>query len=237
MASNNPVVRENTFAWGRELAGTQSMTVAGAINKTGILLLILVATSIFAWNAESSMLGMIGAFGGFGCAIWLSRNPAKAPVLAPIYAGLEGLMVGTFSVFMEAAYPGIPGNAVAMTFAVLGVMLICYRVGLLRATPMFTRVVMFGTMAVMVVYLIDFVLGFFHMPIPMIHEGKPIGIVFSLIVIGLAAMNLILDFDMFERNATRSPKYMEWYCGFALIVTLVWLYLEMVRLLSKLNRR
>ncbi len=235
--SQNPVARERTFQLAREDAAQGTMSVTGAINKSGILLLILVASSAFAWEQANPTLGIAGGILGFIAAIVLSFNPSMAPWLAPAYAALEGLLVGTVSVAAEYAYPGIPGNAVALTFATLALMLLCYRVGLLRATPVFRRVVIFATMAIALTYLVDIVLALFHMPMPMIHEAKPIGIVFSLIVTGVAAMNLILDFDLFERNANRSPRYMEWYCGFTLLVTLVWLYLEMLRLLSKLNKR
>jgi uncharacterized YccA/Bax inhibitor family protein len=201
------------------------------------LLLILVASSAFAWNQESWVLGMGGGLAGFVAALVLTFRPAMAPWLAPTYAALEGLMVGTISAAAELAYPGIPGNAVALTFATLGLMLFCYRVGWLRATPVFRRVVILATMAIAVTYLIDMVLMLFHISMPMIHEARPIGIAFSVLVTGVAAFNLILDFDLFERNVRRSPAYMEWYCGFSLLVTLVWLYLEMVRLLGKLSKR
>jgi len=237
--SKNPVVRARTWDLAREEAGTTTgtMSLSGAINKTGILLLILVASSAFAWTQESPMLGMVGALCALGCAIFLSFNPVRAPILAPAYAAFEGLLIGTFSVFMEYKYPGIPGNAMALTFAVLAVMLVCYRTGLLRATTMFQRVVVFATFAIAITYLVDMVMSLFGMAVPMLHQSSPLGIGISVVITGVAAMNLILDFDLFERNANRSPKFMEWYCGFALLVTLVWLYLEMVRLLSKLSKR
>lgn len=235
--SKNPVVRERTWQLAQQDVATGTMSLTGAINKTGILLLILVASSAFAWNAASPALGMIGGLVGFGVAIFLSFNPARAPYLAPAYAALEGLLVGTVSVMVEYAHPGIPGNAVALTFAVLAVMLVCYRTGLLRATPMFQRIVIFTTLAIAAVYVVDMVLMLFGTSIPMLHQSTPLGIGISVAITGVAALNLILDFDLFERNSYRSPKYMEWYCGFTLLVTLVWLYLEMVRLLSKLSKR
>jgi len=235
--SKNPVVRERTWQLAQVGADTGTMSITGAINKTGILLIILAASSAFAWMQENPVLGMGGGLIGFAVAIFLSFNPAQATWLAPVYAALEGLLVGTVSVFTEYKYPGIPGTAVALTFATLAVMLVCYRTGLLRATPMFRRVVVLSTCAIAVTYLVDMVLMFFGLSIPILQSASPLGIGISVVITGVAAMNLILDFDLFERNASRSPKYMEWYCGFSMIVTLVWLYLEMVRLLSKLNRK
>jgi uncharacterized YccA/Bax inhibitor family protein len=235
--SKNPMVRERTWQLAQEDAGTGTMSITGAINKTGILLAILIASSVFAWQQESAGLGMAGGLLGFVAAIFLSFNPAQAPWVAPVYAVLEGLLVGTISVFAEARYPGIPGNAVAMTFGTLAIMLACYRTGLLRATPMFKRVVIFATLAIALTYIVDLVLMMFGLSIPALQSSSPLGIGISVVITGVAALNLILDFDLFERNSHRSPKYMEWYCGFSMLVTLVWLYLEMVRLLSKLNRK
>lgn len=235
--SKNPVVRERTWQLAQQDIDTGTMSITGAINKTGILLVILAISSAFAWNQENPMLAMVGGLLGFGAAIFLSFNPSQATWLAPVYAALEGLLVGTVSVFTEIRYPGIPGMAVAMTFATLAVMLVCYRTGLLRATPMFRRVVIFTTLAIAAVYFVDLIMMLFGLSIPILQSASPLGIGISVVITGVAAMNLILDFDLFERNSYRSPKYMEWYCGFSMIVTLVWLYLEMVRLLSKLSRR
>jgi uncharacterized YccA/Bax inhibitor family protein len=236
--SKNPVMRAQTFNDARVNATTGTMTMSGAINKSGILLVILVASAAFAWNAESMGLGMMGMILGLITCFVLVYNPARAPFLAPLYAVMEGLVVGTISVFTEIRYPGIAGNAAMMTFAVLGLMLGCYRAGILRATPMFTRIAVFATFAIMITYMVDMILGFFGHAVPMVHEGSPLGIGLSVVICGVAAMNLILDFDVFERSANaRTAKYMEWYCGFTLLVTLVWLYLEMLRLLQKISKR
>jgi uncharacterized YccA/Bax inhibitor family protein len=235
--STNPTLRSKTFDIARSDAAAGTMTMTGAINRAGILLLILMASSAFAWSQENPGLLMVGAIGGLIAAIVLSFKPALAPWLAPTYAAVEGLAIGTLSVMTERSYPGIPGNAMALTFGTLAVMLMCYRAGILRATPMFMRVIMFATFAIMLTYMVNMIMSFFGASIPMIHDASPLGIGFSVVVTLIAAFNLIIDFDMFERNARGAPKYMEWYCGFALLTTLVWLYVEILRLLSKLNRR
>jgi len=236
MESNNPALRRNAFSFAGEETG--SMTLSGAINKSGILFLIMMAGAYVGWNLENMMLGLIGALAAFGISFFLIRSPQRAPTIAPIYAALDGLFIGTISVFAEARLPGIAANAMTLTFGILGVMLACYRMGILRATPQFTRVVVFATIGIAIVYLANFVMSLFGAQMAMINQASPVGIAFSLIIAGVASLNLILDFDLFERQtAAGAPKYMEWYCGFALLVTIVWIYVEMLRLLSKLNRR
>jgi uncharacterized YccA/Bax inhibitor family protein len=237
METSNPSVKKGTFDFPATAFAEGRITLSGAINKSGLLLIILVAAAAFAWTTPNPAFAMVGGILGFITALGVIFKPNWAPTLAPLYAVFEGLALGTISVMMEAAYPGIATNAMALTLATLALMLGCYRLGLLRATPMFQRVAVLATGAIAITYIVDMILGFFGHSVQMIHEGSPIGIAFSVIVVGVAAMNLILDFNMFEQNATRSPKYMEWYCGFALMMTLVWLYLEMLRLLSKFSRR
>jgi uncharacterized YccA/Bax inhibitor family protein len=234
--SKNPALRRNTFTFVGEETGT--MTMSGAINKAGILFIILMAGAAIGWNLESPILALAGGIGGMIAAYVTIFKRESAPYTAPVYAFLEGLFLGTFSILMETSHPGIAANAMTLTFGILGVMLLCYRVGLLRATPAFTRTVVFATLGITIVYLVDMVLGFFHMNVPFIHATGAVGIGVSLVISGIAALNLIIDFDVFERAAAgRAPKYMEWYCGFSLLVTLVWIYIEMLRLLSKLQKR
>lgn len=237
METSNPSLQEKTFRYPTDAYAEGTMTLSGAINKAGLLLVILCAGAAVAWNYPNPFFAMGGAIGGLICAMILIFKPNLAPTLAPVYAVCEGLTLGIVSLVAEQRYPGIAGNAMTLTFATLGLMLLCYRMGLLRATPVFQRVLLFATGAICITYFVDLIMGFFGHGIPMIHEGTTTGIVFSVIVVGIAALNLILDFDMFERQADRAPKYMEWYCGFALLVTLVWLYLEMVRLLMKTSNR
>ena len=162
----------------------------------------------------------------------------RITVATPAYAALEGLLLGGVSVGFEAQYPGLVSQAVFLTFGVLAVLLMAYRSGIIRATDNFKLGVVAATGGIGLVYLVGFVMSFFGASIPLIHGSGPIGIAFSLVVVGVAALNLVLDFDFIEQGAERGvPKYMEWYAAFGLLVTLVWLYLEMLRLLAKLQER
>ncbi len=236
MESKNPALRKSTFSFVGEEAG--SMTMSGAINKAGILFVILMVGAAIGWNLENPLLMFVGAIGGLIAAMITIYKRESAPYTAPVYAFLEGLFLGSISIVYDSAHPGLAANAMTLTFGILGVMLFCYRVGLLRATPVFTRTVVLATMGIAIVYVVDLVMSLFHMNVPFIHDTGWLGIGVSLVISAVAAMNLILDFDVFERAAAgRAPKYMEWYCGFSLLVTLVWIYVEMLRLLSKLSKR
>jgi uncharacterized YccA/Bax inhibitor family protein len=183
-------------------------------------------------------LTMVGAFGGFIAAMVTVFKKEWSPVTAPIYALLEGLFLGAFSATMELRFPGIAIEAVALTFGTCLCMLAAYRAGLIRATQRFTLGVVAATGGIALVYFASIILGMFNMQVPGIFGSGPIGIIFSLVVCGMAALNLILDFSFIEEGAQRgAPKYMEWYSAFGLMVTLIWLYLEIVRLLGKLNSR
>jgi uncharacterized YccA/Bax inhibitor family protein len=237
MESKNPSVRAKTFDFVAEDFATGTMTMNGAVNKTGILLTILIASAAVGWQLMNPLFALAGAIFGLIASLVVIFRKTTAPFAAPVYAVFEGLLIGTISALMDLRYPGIAVNAMSLTFAVFAVMLASYKMGVLRATPMFQKVVVFSTLAIALVYLVDLVMMLFGTRMTMIHESSPVGIGFSVIVTGVAALNLILDFDLFERNAERSPKYMEWYCGFSLVLTLVWLYMEMLRLLSKLSKK
>ena len=163
-------------------------------------------------------------------------GPHRAPYLSQPYAFCEGLLLGAISSVYAAKYPGIVSNAMLLTLSCLGLMLVLYRLKIIRNTERFRSVIMTATMAIGVTYLINMVMSFFGTSIPMIHKSTPMGIGFSVVVVGVAAFNLIVDFDFIEQ-AHSAPKYMEWYGAFALLVTLVWLYLEILRLLSKINKK
>lgn len=236
MESRNPAFRKDTFAFGLE--DTSPMTMSGAINKSGLLFLILMTGAAVGWSLENLAIGVVAGLIGFAASFFVIFKPRQAAIGAPIYAALDGVFIGTISVFAENRVPGIAANAMTLTFGILALMLGAYRLKLLRATPMFTRAVVLATLGIALVYIVDLVMSFFGVQMAMIHQSGTVGILFSVIVAGVASLNLILDFDMFERQtAAGAPKYMEWYCGFSLLVTVVWIYVEMLRLLSKLSRR
>ncbi|HYX36898.1 MAG TPA: Bax inhibitor-1/YccA family protein, partial [Oligoflexus sp.] len=183
---------------------------------------------------------MVGVFGGFVVALVTVFKKTWAPVTAPLYAALEGLALGGISSFFEARFPGIVIQAVGLTFTTLLALLMAYKSGLIKVTENFKLGVAAATGGIFLFYMLQMVLGFFDVRIPYIHEGGIIGVGFSLFVIVIASLNLVMDFDFIEEGARRrAPKYMEWYAAFGLMVTLIWLYLEFLRLLSKLqgNRR
>lgn len=221
------------------------MTVQGAVNKTAILLILTSAVAAIIWNMSlksgvGSMNGWMigGALGGFVMALVTTFKKAWSPVTAPLYAILEGLFIGGISSIFEKQMPGIVAQAVMLTFGTLAALLAAYTTGIIRATTGFRRGVIAATGGIALVYLASIILGFFNIQIPGIFGNGMVGIGFSVVVVIVAAMNLVLDFDMIEGGAQQgAPKYMEWYAGFGLLVTLVWLYLEILRLLSKLNRR
>ncbi|HUE38256.1 MAG TPA: Bax inhibitor-1/YccA family protein [Candidatus Binatia bacterium] len=240
MRSGNPALTAETFQGVRALRGEGAMTIEGTVNKTAVCLIILFAAATWTWNlgAASGGLLVIGVIGGLVTALATVFRQTWAPYTAPAYAGFEGLALGGISAAFESRYPGIASQAVFLTFGTLGSLLLAYRSGWIRATEKFKLGVFAATGAIAIVYLIGFVMSFFGASIPLIHGSGMVGIVFSLFVTAVAALNLILDFDFIEQGAERgAPQYMEWYGAFGLLVTLVWLYLEILRLLSKLQER
>ena len=241
--SGNPTLGQDVFGSVARARGEAAMTVQGTVNKAGISILILMGTATLAWNGAFSFLPLtVALYGSLGCAFAVALatvfKKEWAPVTTPLYAALEGVVLGIVSVAFNYRYPGIALNAFALTVGTLAALLLAYRTGVIRATDAFTRGVVAATGGVALVYLASFVLGMFGVSMPLIHGSGLIGIGFSLVVVVLAALNLVLDFAFIERGAASgAPKYMEWYGAFGLLVTLVWLYLEMLRLLSKLQDR
>ena len=249
--SGNPALKESTFLdLGSGAVVSRdggAMTLNGTVNKTGILLLLAVVTAAFAWNqiqfTEQGAVGgglylWGGLIGGFVLALITTFKKTWAPVTAPLYALVEGFFLGAISAIYNNMYNGIVLQAVMLTMGTLFALLFAYRTGLIKATENFKLGVVAATGGIALVYLATIVLGFFNINIPLIHESGLIGIGFSLFVIVIAALNLVLDFDFIESGVEQgAPKYMEWYGGFGLMVTLVWLYIEFLRLLSKLNSR
>jgi uncharacterized YccA/Bax inhibitor family protein len=242
--TSNPVLNEKAF---RDVVATgEAMTLQGTVNKTGLLLLCAVVTAAWTWGMAHSqtpeaaipwMWG--GVLGGFVVALITTFKAQWSPITAPIYALLEGLALGGISAYFERMYPGVAMQAVGLTFGTLFVMLLAYKTGIIRATQGFKMGVIAATGGIAVLYIVEMVLGgFFHVAVPAINGSGLVGIGFSLFVVIIAALNLVLDFDMIESAVSAgAPKYMEWYGAFGMMVTLVWLYLEMLRLLSKMRRR
>jgi uncharacterized YccA/Bax inhibitor family protein len=244
MRTSNPALNEKAFKG--QVAIGDAMTLQGTVNKTGLLLLCVVATAAWTWGLSHSNTPeavypwMIGGFiGGFLVALVTIFKQSWSPLTAPIYALLEGFALGGISAIFEQTYHGIAIQAVGLTFGTLFVMLLAYKTGMIRATQGFKIGVIAATGGIMVFYLISMVLRvFFHFQVPVIYGGGPWGIAFSLFVVIIAALNLVLDFDMIETGVNGgAPKYMEWYGAFGLMVTLIWLYLEILRLLGKARRR
>jgi uncharacterized YccA/Bax inhibitor family protein len=219
------------------------MTITGTVNKTAMSLIVLLVAAMFVWDkGAQGQLPMFwvwgGVIGGFAVAMVTTFKPVWAPYTTPLYAALEGLALGGISYVFEQMYPGIVAQAVFLTFGTLGALLFAYRSGIIRATENFKLGVFAATGGIGLVYLLSFVLGFFGISVPLIHSSGTFGILFSVFVVVIAALNLVLDFDFIEQGAERgAPKYMEWYGAFGLLVTLVWLYLEILRLLAKLQSR
>ena len=242
MRTSNPMMKESVFT--QTITGAGTMTLQGAVNKTVALLALVVIGASYSWNLfynqgpEAVQPWMIGGLvGGFVFAMITIFKASWAPKTAPVYAVLEGLALGGISAFFEARFPGIVIQAVGLTFGTLFALLFAYQARLIRATENFKLGVFAATGGIAVVYLISFVGRMFGWQMPVIHESGPMGILFSLFVVVVAALNLVLDFDFIERGDGIAPRYMEWYAAFGLILTLVWLYLELLRLLSKLRER
>jgi len=247
METANPALRSGTFTqFGRVGAAQGAMSIQGTVNKTLLLLLLVVLTASWTWNiffktgnpSAVTPLLLVGVIGGLIVGLVTVFKPAWAGVTAPIYALLEGLVIGGVSSFAEAQFPGIVVQAVGLTFGTCLILLLAYKSGVIRATEKFKLGVVAATGGIVAVYLISFILGLFHVGVPYIFGSGLIGIGFSIVVCIIAALNLVLDFDMIESSAAQgAPKFMEWYGAFALMVTLIWLYLEILRLLTKLRGR
>lgn len=254
MRTANPALNERTFfeeAYASGRSGEHAMTINGAVAKTGFLTAILIASAGAAWMAifpdgvgpglsvrSEYAIGFVfgGLIGGLIAGIVMMFKPSSAPIAAPFYAVCEGLFLGAISGLIQGRFQGIVLQAAMLTVGILVVMLLAYGSGLVKATEKFKMGVIAASGAVFMVYLATWILSMFGIGVPYIHSAGPIGIGFSVVVIVIAALNLVLDFDMIETGArTGAPKYMEWYTAYGLLTTLVWLYIEIVRLLIKLR--
>ncbi len=245
MKTSNPAFNNKAIQQMRQYAAAgEVMTIRGTVNKTLIMLGLVAVTFFYTWdkfmttqNPASIMpYFMIGIFGGLIFAMITIFKKEWAAITAPIYALLEGLVLGGLSAILEVNYPGIALQAVSLTFGVMFSLLLAYQSGKIRATDKFKRGVIIATGGIFVVYLVSFILGFFGIGNLAIFGSGLMGIGFSLIVIVVASLNLILDFDFIETAAREgAPKFVEWYGAFGLMVTLIWLYIEILRLLTKLR--
>jgi len=243
--SSNPVMSARIFDRATSATDSGVMTINGTINKIGILLLLVIASASYTWSmvtgenpvgAQAFVIG--GAIGGLIMALITVFRPQSSAITAPIYAILEGLFLGGISAMFNQAYSGIVFQAILLTLGVLFTMLFLYRSGRVRATPKLRRGVIMATGAVFFSYMISWILSLFGLGFGFMHSSGPLGIVINLVIIGVAAFNLILDFDFIEQGAKASaPKYFEWYGAFGLMVTLIWLYIEILRLLSRFAGR
>ncbi|APQ61738.1 Bax inhibitor-1/YccA family protein [Paenibacillus polymyxa] len=245
MSFSNPVLRDDIFLREDEReASEQRMTIGGTVNKTLLLLVLLIVSGSITWymtyegTVEVLSLLTAGFIGMAGVALAISFFPKTAPLLSPVYAILSGFALGGVSVFMEYEYPGIVANAILLTVGILFLMLFMYTQRIIKVTRGFISFVVLCTMAIFLVTLVDFILNFFGMNVPYIHETGWLGIGISLFIVIIAALNLLVDFNFIEEQADQgAPKYMEWYGAFALLVTLVWLYVRILDLLAKFSKR
>lgn len=245
MRTSNPALNAKAF----QVEGSgfgDSMTISGTVNKAGILLICVVATAAWTWNqflhvrAPETVMPwvLVGGIGGFIVALITMFKKTWSPVTAPLYGLLEGLVLGGISALFELRFPGIAIQAVGLTFGTLAALLVAYRSGLIRVTEKFRLGVVAATGGIALFYLATFVLSFFGVHLTSVYGAGPIGIGFSVFVVIIASLNLVLNFDFIESGARAgAPKYMEWYAAFGLMVTLIWLYLEILNLLSKLRSR
>jgi uncharacterized YccA/Bax inhibitor family protein len=242
MRTANPALNSKTFTDVARISDlSQSMTIQGTVNKTLLMLILVVIPAAWTWsliNTGSPAVGPLllgGIIGGFIVALITIFNKQWAIVTAPLYSVLEGLAIGGISASAEAQFPGIVIQAVTLTFGTLFCLLLAYKSGLIKATENFKLGVVAATGGIALIYIITLVLGIFRIRVPYIHDSGIIGIGFSFFVVIIAAFNLVLDFDFIESGASSgAPKFMEWYAAFGLMVTLIWLYLEMLRLLAKI---
>jgi uncharacterized YccA/Bax inhibitor family protein len=245
MRTANPALKESTFRGARAAPGEPVMTLTGTTSKSFLLIILTVFAASFAWNAVAKgntgilmPLMLLGGIGGFVIALITVFKPRVSPWTAPLYAVFEGTLLGAISAIYNARYAGLPAQAVLLTFGVFMALLLAYRSGLVKATENFKLGVVAATGGIMIMYLISLVLRLFGVQMSFLHDSSMLSIGISLVIVVVAALNLVLDFDFIERGVENgAPKFMEWYAAFGLLVTLVWLYLEMLRLLGKLQGR
>jgi uncharacterized YccA/Bax inhibitor family protein len=247
MRTGNPALSDRAFSgFGRVTLADAAMTIQGTANKALLLLLCVLVTASWVWSKYYQAMDpqavtpwvALGAIAGFVVALVTIFKQTWAPITAPLYALLQGLVIGGLSAVFEAQFPGIVIQAAGLTLGTCLAMLLAYKSRLIQATENFKMGVVAATGGIALFYIITMVLGFFGIRMPLMYGNSWVSIGFSLFVVVIAALNLVLDFDFIEQGAAQgAPKYMEWYGAFGLMVTLIWLYLEMLRLLAKLRSR
>lgn len=242
---SNPVLNTNTIDTQERILESEPCSVKGTVNKTLLLLCVVIASFGVTFNmclknnVDTAMsIGIVGIIAAFILALIISFKPKTAPILSPFYAFGEGLMLGGVSFAFEASYPGIVMQAICATFLSLFVMLFLYQAQIIKVTEKFRSAILVATLGVAGIYLISWILSLFHIQIPAIYSAGPFGIIFSLIVCAIAVANFLVDFEIIHTlSINLAPKYYEWYGAFGLLVTLVWVYMEILRLISKVRSR
>jgi len=237
----NPLLKEEVFQGGSQqqdgiFSRQESMTITGVINKSILLLIILAISAVYSWTHPqiAQVLMFPALIVGFILAMVSIFKKQYSGIIAPIYALCEGIVLGYISLYFNNSYPGIVVNAVFITMSVLFCMLAAYRAGVLRATPRFRKIIMLSMFGILAFYIINMIMSFFGSSFGYFSSNSQGAFLINLIIVVVAALNFIIDFDMIEQGAQHgAPKYMEWYCSFALLITLVWLYLEILRLLAR----
>ena len=241
--TSNPALNSNTFknpVDNNSLFLDKTMTIQGTVDKTAIALVLLIISAYYTFSSGMESMIYIGFIGGFVTALITIFKKEWSPFTVPIYAVLEGALLGGISFMYNSLYDGIVTNAIFLTVGILLALLTAYRSGIIKPTENFKLGIFAATGGIALVYFVNFIMGFFgsSMGIMQIDNASPLSIGFSIVVVIIAALNLVLDFDFIEEGSENgAPKYMEWYGAFGLLVTLIWLYLEILRLLAKLNSR
>lgn len=238
--SGSPAFKESFWTKQQEEVGqSEAMTVQGAVNKSILLFAILLLTAIFTFRATTTPTYtwlIVGLVGGLITALITIFSPQKAPVTAPLYAIFEGIFVGAISLLYGLAYSGIVFQAICLTMGILFTMLFLYKSGIIKVTQRFRTGVIAAMGGIALLYITSMILGFFGITMPLLHESSMAGIGINILIVGVAAFMLLLDFDSIEEGAEmKAPKYVEWYGAFSLILTLVWLYIQILRLLSLIS--
>ena len=235
--SANPAFTKNFTNYSRDIPSSELMTLDGAVNKTGILLSLCFGGAFIGWNIPQLMLPAM-LIGFVLAMITIFRSPAKAGSTAPLYALTQGIFLGGITLFSEVQFPGIAVQALALTFGILATLLVCYKSGLILPTQNFRLMLVSAIGGIFLLYFVNFIMSFFGSTLSFLTSNSPMSIGISIVIVAIASFSLVLDFDFIEEGAEKGmPKYMEWYGAFSLMVTLIWLYLEILRLLAKLRSR